>query len=49
MRRLFLHVAFASDSLRTYYDYVREKDFYRLVQLLLPASETERINKKISK
>lgn len=34
--KLFVNLAIASDTLRAYYDYIREKQFPKLIELVLP-------------
>jgi hypothetical protein len=36
--RLFLSMAAASDTLGTYYDYIYEKDFPKIVDLISPSA-----------
>lgn len=48
-RRLFLSLALASDSIRTYYEYIRQKQFHKIVDLIVPESEIEQQNTKITK
>lgn len=49
MRKLFISVALSSESMRTYFDYVREKEFGRLVDMVLPATEDEQLVKKVTR